>query len=555
MREESDKIIKGFGQTLISGRKSTVSSYQNRQHMRLFSDNIIEFGLIFLVLFTPLVFGSVYVWAYSIMEIIVLLMLITMVVRKCLLKGEKFSFPFILPISVFLFLIFFQMAPLPPSAMKLISPKTHELYSVTLDGYPNGKGSNPSEFKIFPDTEFRGQRSGVRGQIVEIKKTERAFENWRTISVDPYATRTELFKIISYLGVFLLIINYVDSKRKLMRMSAVIVFSGIVVALLGVAQKVAEAPKIYWFWEPIFKNDASFFGPFVNPNHFAGYIEMIVPLSIGLFIAKWKHMAKKQLRGIREFLIKMSEEEVCKLILLSFFIILMAGALFLSSSRGGIISFLGSMVFLLAMMIRKEKGGRNITILVVFLMSILSFLIWMGISPLIEEFSSIQDLSKDYDIQYRFQNWKDILGIIKDFPLFGAGLETFSAIFPKYKTIWLQYHYLYLENDYLQLLCEMGLLGFGIFLWFMLSLFRKIGSDYSRPDIGGRSGVQYISFYGCLTAIVAIMIHSFWDFNMHIPSNAQLLSMLIGLTIAGARIGRKGYVEYPQRRDSRVIIS
>jgi len=38
--------------------------------------------------------------------------------------------------------------------------------------------------------------------------------------------------------------------------------------------------------------------------------------------------------------------------------------------------------------------------------------------------------------------------------------------------------------------------------------------------------------------MVAIMIHGFWDFNMHIPSNAVLLSVLAGLAIAGARMSR-----------------
>jgi len=483
------------------------------------------------------------------MEIIVYSMLIILILKKGLIQERKIFFPLFSPIIVFLALILFQIMPLPPSAIKLLSPKTHELYSQTLDGYPRKMKENGGERQIIEGTQPIGQRLEVRGKTVEGKEG-----NWRTISVDPYATRTELLKIISYLGVFLLIINYVDSKRKLMRMSAVIVFSGILVVLLGIAQKVAEAPKIYWFWEPLFKRDASFFGPFVNPNHFAGYVEMIIPLSIGLFMAKWRHLTKNQ-RGIRDFFITIGNEEGCKLVLFLFFTILIVGTLFLSSSRGGIVSFLGSMVFLLAMMIKKEKGVRNITLLVVFLISIVSFLLWMGISPLIEEFSSIQDLSGDYDIQYRFQNWKDTFGLMKDFPLLGVGLETFPAIFPKYKTIGLQYHYLYLENDYLQLLCEVGFLGFGIFLWFMLSLFRQIGSVYPRHDTRERSGVYYISFYGCLTGMVAIVIHSFWDFNMHIPSNAQLLGMLMGLAIAGARISRKGYTEYPQGQNSQIVIS
>jgi len=340
-----------------------------------------------------------------------------------------------------------------------------------------------------------------------------------------------------------------------MRISIAIVLSGIIVALLGIAQKVAEAPKIYWFWEPLFKKDASFFGPFVNPNHFAGYIEMVIPLSIGLFISRWSYLGRGQLRGIREFLIKIGSEYGCKLILFSFFIVLMVGALFLSSSRGGVISFLGSMIFLLFVVNKRGKGKRNLFILAGLLISIFSFLIWMGIRPLLEEFSSLQDVSRDYDIQYRFQNWKDTAKIVRDFPLFGAGLGNFAGIFPKYKTIDLQYYYLYVENDYLQLLCEMGVLGFGIFMWFILSFFWKLGSGLSKYEAKGRNSIQCVSYYGCLTGVVAIMIHSFWDFNMHIPSNALLLSMIMGLVMAGIRIGLKKHSEDHQRCDSRIIIS
>jgi O-antigen ligase len=202
------------------------------------------------------------------------------------------------------------------------------------------------------------------------------------------------------------------------------------------------------------------------------------------------------------------------------------------------------------MIIKRGKGRQNVFIIIGLLISVFSLLIWMGIRPLIDEFSSIQDLSKDYDIQYRFQNWRDMGKSIQDFPLFGVGLETFSRIFPKYKTIGLQYYYLYLENDYLQLLCEVGIIGFGIFLWFILSFFRHIGSGYSKYRVEGISSVRHISFYGCLTGVIAMMIHSFWDFNMHIPSNALLLSMLMGLAISGVRIDPKGHLKDSQRRAS-----
>ena len=531
----------------MSHWKPTIPSNKTLIHIY---DKTIKFGLIFLILFAPLAFGSVYVWAFSIIEIIVFSMMTILVARKWV-QGGKISFPLFFPIIAFLALIFLQMIPLPPPAIKFISPKTHRVYCQTLDGYPNSRGTIRLESNGIPERDVQGQGLEVRGGNFRGREKEGFFENWRTLSLYPHATRTELLKIMSYLGVFLLIVNYVDSKKKLIGISTVIAFSGILVALVGMAQKVAGVPKIYGFWEPHFKSDASFFGPFVNPNHFAGYMELVIPLSIGLLISKWRHVGESGLRGIRGFLIKIGTEEGCKLILFGFLVVLMVGALFLSSSRGGVISFLGSVMFFLFLFVKKEKERRNFLVMVVLLISVFSLLIWMGIRPLLEEFSSVQNLSRDYDIQYRFQNWRDSATLIRDFPLFGVGLEAFSSIFPTYKTSGLQYYYLYLENDYLQLLCEMGILGCGVLLWFIASLFLRVGSGPLGNEAEGMSSAHYISLCGCLTGVVAIMIHSFWDFNMHIPSNGLLLSMIIGLALAGVRIESEKYSKHLLGRTSR----
>jgi O-antigen ligase len=260
-------------------------------------------------------------------------------------------------------------------------------------------------------------------------------------------------------------------------------------------------------------------------------------------------MKDGQLGGMREFFIKIGNEEGCKLILFAFCIILMVAALFLSSSRGGVISFSASMVYLLFMVTKRERGRQNVLIVVGLLVSIFSFLIWMGIKPMVEEFSTIGEISRDYDIQYRFQNWKDSSRMVRYFPLFGVGAGSFSSLFPQFKTSVLQHYYLYLENDYLQLLCEMGLLGFGIFVWFIFSFFREIGSAYSKYGLQGMRSMHYTSFYGCLAGVVAMMIHSLWDFNMHIPSNALLLTSIMGLAIAGGRIGPTGRFRYSEARN------
>jgi O-antigen ligase len=460
-------------------------------------------------------------------------MLIAMVVKRGLIIRGNISFPLLLPTIFFLGLILLQITPLPPVSMKLVSPQTYKLYSLTIDGYPREMREERGEGQIIEGTNFGNeeQNGTTRGRV---------FENWRALSVHSYATRTGFMKIMSYLGIFLVIINYVDSRRKLVRISTLIASCGILVAIVGIVQRVGGAPKIYWFWEPLFKEDASFFGPFVNPNHYAGYIEMVVPLSLGLFMSKLMHLGRKSIRSIREFLIVTSSEKGCKLVIFGFLIVLMCCSLFLSGSRGGMISFLGSMFFLLLMVAKRKGRRRNISIVVGLSIAVFALLIWVGIRPMLREFSTVRDLSRDYDIQYRLQNWKDARKIVRDFPVFGVGLGAFSAIFPRYKTSNLQHHYFYLENDYMQLLCEMGIVGFGIFMWFMLGFFRRIGTEDSNCGAERVDPIRYISLYGCLPGIVAVGIHSLWDFNMRIPSNALLLSLIMGLALAGMSIGSKG---------------
>jgi len=127
---------------------------------------MIEFGLIFLILFAPLAFGSVYVWAFSIMEIIVFSMMIALVVRKWV-QGEKISFPLFFPVIAFLSLIFFQMIPLPPPAIKFMSPKTHKLYCQTLDGYSGENKRSPVKLGFTQEIAFQDERPPIGDQDKE----------------------------------------------------------------------------------------------------------------------------------------------------------------------------------------------------------------------------------------------------------------------------------------------------------------------------------------------------------------------------------------------------
>jgi O-antigen ligase len=121
--------------------------------------------------------------------------------------------------------------------------------------------------------------------------------------------------------------------------------------------------------------------------------------------------------------------------------------------------------------------------------------------------------------------WRDTLGLIKAFPLFGCGLGAFESCFPRFQTVAPMYTIDFAHNDYLQYLSELGALAFLAGLLFALGIFRQaIRSAMDEPSTDRRCVAL-----ACTGSFVAISLHSFVDFNLYIPSNAMLLAWIAGI--------------------------
>ncbi|MBL7198441.1 MAG: O-antigen ligase family protein [Candidatus Omnitrophica bacterium] len=122
---------------------------------------------------------------------------------------------------------------------------------------------------------------------------------------------------------------------------------------------------------------------------------------------------------------------------------------------------------------------------------------------------------------FRINLWKESLQIIEDFPVIGIGLNTYSRVGPKYTKGEGGY---YPHNSYLQLAAETGIIGLFSFLWIIIKLF-KLGlhflKDRKEPLI-----------LGLLTALLAFLIHSFFDVNLYALQLATLFWFVLGLAIA-----------------------
>ncbi len=518
------------------------------------SNRITEYGIMFLIVFTPLAFGSVSPWAYTTMGLTVCFLAVICVIRLIFNNIRKDTTasggqsitsqstpsinrmglkktPLNIPIILFIILIIFQLIPLSPGLLKIVSPNTYHLYKDTLSGWPDEASfkvqlSN-TEIPLSPEstTPHHVTEADNKKTLVSEKTIFRS--NRMPISIYPHATKMEFFLILIFIGMFFIITN--TSGIRINRIMVVIAGTGFLISLLGILQRLSGTTKLYWMIE---SPNVFPFGPYINRNHFAGYICMVIPLAIGLFISGFTSFfsSRRQQLRLAEF-----QSHLFANLLLVFAAVIMTLALFLSLSRGGILTFFVSIAaFLIIIIINRlvinnNKGVKLISFVLAILIALVS-LIWFGHDAFLDWLSDPSS-----PISTRIRLYQDTINLSSDFPVFGTGLGTFLHIYRKYKTLDDQFLYDHAHNDYLELLTDLGLAGFlivlaGIVLFFLRVMLRW--RERRDPYVKGIA-------LGGVCGIIAILFHSLVDFNLHVPANALLLSIILGLTYNAVNLKRR----------------
>jgi len=471
---------------------------------------IITLILILLIVFTPIAFGSIELWAFSLMELGILLIIILWAVQTAIftlrspgVAGAKdgrnpwpvqcranFTGPHsaisMVLLSLFLLLILFQLLPLPPGILKILSPKTFELRSAL---------SFDLSALSFP------------------------------LSFLPFATKIEFFKWLTLIGLFFFLLRskILDDKYRVMRQLI------IVIMLVGVAESLYGMFEFFsghkYILHRNMEDRMSFVtGTFINRNHFAGYLLMVIPLSVGFLFSR-EAMQIGRFRGWRERLVSLDG----KTLLIGFSVIVMILGLLFSASRMGISSLLLSFT-LISLLIRspsKEHRFSRTSMLILGLA--LLWAAWVGLDAVISRF-----LTSSEDFKFRSIFWVNTFQIFKDFPLFGSGLGTFTQVFPMYRSFHLIGIATHAENDFLQLASEVGLVGIGLLLILFLFLLYKAISRIN--SFSHRESGRYIGI-GSLVGILALMFHSIVEKNIQVPSNAFLYTILWAIVL---RISLRG---------------
>ncbi|MBI4833008.1 MAG: hypothetical protein HY801_15930, partial [Candidatus Lindowbacteria bacterium] len=351
-------------------------------------DRLTVNGVIVLLIFMPLAFGAVHPWAFSLAELMVFSLAGISAARTL----EKGCFVFALPVAwpfmgVLLLLIMAQMVPMPQRALEFFSPTT------VLIGRAAANSSTTGGFN--------------------------------TLSLYPRATVGAFLKVTAFVALSAIVTNVFRTERQLGKLALAIMCVGFAVALVGLLQQRAGAEGIYGFWRSRYwkVGQGSFFGTFVNKNHFAGYMEMAIPMTVALVLRENTH---RRSRGLLRLLVD-SDSRIFRSFLALFCASIMLWAFLLSGSAGGVASLaVASFAVLFCLSMQRTSGKSRGLLLMCFLL--VCVVILVGASRLSPFLLSMVDSA-------RLNVWRDSLRTALEFRWFGAGLGAFRQVFPVYQTL------------------------------------------------------------------------------------------------------------------------
>ena len=307
-----------------------------------------------------------------------------------------------------------------------------------------------------------------------------------------------------------------------------IIVLGALVAVIGIVQKAVlgdhafAGMKIYGLWEPRYKVTTPF-GPFVNRNHYAGWMLMALPLGIGYLLSMLAHWHRHVGRGWRERLLWLSSPAGGRAQLVTFAIVLMGLALALTMSRSGLAALILALLFSVLIGARRQYSLKVRTLLSVGLLVLLAGgVLWADVDV------AGRFTSGSRSVELRRAAWRDAVAIIRDFPLAGTGLNTYATATLKYDSTRSDLQFHEAHNEYLQIAAEGGLwLGVPV----LVAMIACVRAVRQRLQVDAREPAAYWLRFGASMGLLAIALQSLVEFSLQMPGNAVLFVVLAAVAL------------------------
>jgi len=365
-----------------------------------------------------------------------------------------------------------------------------------------------------------------------------------TLSIAPYQTVSHLLLLITCLTAFYLVLLVCQDRDAKKRLVYVLVGVGTFEALYGLLQYLTGWQQIFTYVKKYYLEEAT--GTYINRNHFAGLLGMVLPFVVVLALGKAHTLRRAAGRSEVPAPGVLSSVELLPVVFWFFLASVIFTALIFSRSRMGCVSALISLIAVLSLARTSQWSARTRAVIVtLFSLGVVGLVVWIGSDPVIARFET---LGQEYGQtgQNRLSIWCDTLKLIHQHPLLGTGLGTFSVAYPSVQTAFLNLLVDHAHCDYLEVVSELGLPGgilvFGSILWVHGQAVRHYWEAEDRFETA--------ICLGCAGSITAILVHSLADFNLYIPANALVFAVIIALAWSASQSQDKGNRRVSPPRDA-----
>lgn len=377
------------------------------------------------------------------------------------------------------------LAPLPPAVLAAVAPSAHAVHAA-IDGLP---GASPLY----------------------------------TLSVLPGASLVQLLPGMGYLALFWLVLVCCARDRARQRLAlTVILFSGVAQALYGAVMTLSGVE--YGFLEPKAHGLGWATGTFVNRNHFAGYLELALAAGIALVLADLRATGPRTWRERVTALVELALSPRMRTRLM---IVVMVVALILSRSRMGNVAFFVALALCGTLYVLLRHPRYLVKSLLLFASLVLVDLL------IVSEHYGLQKVAErieqtDFATEQRAVAFRDLVPVLREHGLVGAGPGTFAAVFAPHRSPGLRGFYDHAHNDYAEFVIETGIVGAALLAAIAgTTLAHGVLVLRRRRDPAAAA----LAFAG-LMALVSLGIHGLVDFNLRIPAVAGTLVALMALTLS-----------------------
>lgn len=331
------------------------------------------------------------------------------------------------------------------------------------------------------------------------------------LTLTPIATRESILKLATDFALFFVVIQLFSASpvETWRRVGIAVLVFGFLFSFLSTLQFLWNPGRIPWVGHDL----GGPFGPYVDRDHYAGLMEMIIPVSACYVLSRPKRDA---LNG-----------------LLWFAVLVPVVSLLLTGSRGGFAAVLVETAILGWVLIRWNplpSGRKRVAATGMALAAVAALFLWLVPTFILTKLGTINNYVPQASVG-RPALWRNSLGILRDHLWVGAGMGSFVTVYPPYQTEPSDLVTEHAHNDYIEALTETGLAG-GVLILTALALFIPIAFGNLAVPLKHEAGWMQL---GAAIACCGLVVHSFADFNLHIPANAAWFAFCAGLASLSGR--------------------